>query len=330
MWYVKRNNIQHRMGIANSCWLGIQFCMDASLRNLDWSLIQAFLSVAEEGSLSAAARREGVSQPTLGRQIKALEEALDLEVVHRVAKGLELTPAGLAILPAARAMRDAMQNLTVTAASHSDALEGTVRISASEMTAQYILPKIIADIREAEPSIAIELHANNEYDNLLFHEADIAVRMGETKQLDVITRKLGTIEIGLFGSKFYIQRKGLPQDVNELMQLDFIGQDKGTIMVDGFRERGLDVTREWFKTRTDDNTAFFHLVCAGAGLGFLQVGLGRSREELVEVPLPFELPTLPVWLAAHQGMRHTPRVRLVWDMLAEGLAPWVASPPTRG
>ncbi|MEM8978380.1 MAG: LysR family transcriptional regulator [Pseudomonadota bacterium] len=300
------------------------------LRNLDWSLIQAFLSVAEEGSLSAAARREGVSQPTLGRQIKALESALDLEVVQRVAKGLELTPAGASILPAARAMRDAMQSLTLTAATHSNALEGSVRISASEMTAQYILPKIVADIREAEPSISIEIHANNGYDNLLFHEADIAVRMGETTQLDVIARKLGGLELGLFASQSYIQRKGMPQDLTEMMSLDFIGLDKGTALVEGFRERGMDVTREWFKTRTDDNTTYFNLLCSGAGLGIVQARLARSRGDLVEIPLPLDLPVLPVWLAAHQGMRHTPRIRLVWDMLAKGLAPWVASAPTQG
>ena len=318
------------MGIAKNRRMGIQFCMDANLKALDWSLVQSFLAVAEEGSLSAAARREGLSQPTLGRQIKAMEEGLGVDLVQRVAKGLELTSAGISILPAARAMRDAMQTLTVTAAAQSDALEGTVRISASEMTAQYILPPIIADIREAEPSIALEVHASNQYDNLLFHEADIAVRMGETTQLDVITRKLGQIEIGLFGAKTYLQRVGIPEDLQQLMSLDFIGQDRNSTIVRGFQERGIDVARDWFKTRTDDNTTYFELVRAGCGLGFLQARMGRSMNELQEVPVPFDLPQLPVWLAAHQGMRNTPRIRIVWDMLAEGLAPWVAHSPTQG
>ena len=131
--------------------------MDADLRNLDWSLIAAFVAVAETGSLSAAARAMGSTQPTLGRQIKALERQLGTLVFQRNPRGFDLTDTGASLLPAALAMRDAANELALTVAGKTTSLEGTVRITASVATSIYHLPRIIADIRQQEPDIAIEL-----------------------------------------------------------------------------------------------------------------------------------------------------------------------------
>ena len=294
-----------------------------SINTLDWSLVQAFLAVAETGSLSAAARSLNASQPTLGRQIKAMETQLGATLFHRQARGFALTETGAALIAPANAMRDAMMQITLTAAGREARLQGTVRITASIATSLYHLPAIIADIRIREPDIAIELAPSDDSRNLLFREADIAVRMYRPEQLDLVAQHLGNIPLGIFAAKSYIARRGIPTGPDDIMTHDFVGFDTNPAIIDGFREAGFPVERDWFKVRCDDNVAYWNLVRGGCGIGFAQMSLGMDDPDMVEIDLGFPLPPLPIWLVAHEAMRQTPRVRRVWDMLAAGLRPLV-------
>lgn len=297
--------------------------MNDSLNTLDWSLVQAFLAVAETGSLSAAARSLKASQPTLGRQIKAIETQLGATLFHRQARGFALTETGAALVAPASAMRDAMLQITLTAAGREAKLAGTVRITASMATSLYHLPQIVADIRIAEPDIAIELAPSDDSRNLLFREADIAVRMYRPKQLDLVAQHIGDIPLGVFAAKSYVARRGLPTGNQDLMAHDFVGFDANPAIIEGFRAAGFPVDRDWFKVRCDDNATYWNLVRAGCGIGFAQTSLGRDDPDIVEIDLGFPIPPLPIWLTAHEAMRQTPRVRRVWDMLAIGLRPLV-------
>lgn len=153
----------------------------------DWSLIQSFLAVADCGSLSAAARQLDRSQPTLGRHIQSLEASLNQQLFDRHPRGLRLSQAGTALLPMAREMQAQMYRLSLQAAGQSEELAGTVRITASVFASHYLLPPILADIRQAEPGIELELVPTDESENLLYRAADIALRMYRPSQLDVIT-----------------------------------------------------------------------------------------------------------------------------------------------
>ena len=287
----------------------------------DWTQVQAFLAVAEHGSLSAGARALGTSQPTLGRHIKSIEAALEAELFRRVPSGLELTDTGRTLLEPAQKMREAAGQIALQAAGQGDRLEGTVRITASIFTAQSAMPPIIARIRRAEPKIAIELVATDDAENLLFREADIAVRMFRPTQLEIITQHLGDLELGLYASKDYLDFAGRPKSIDDLMACDFVGYDRSERIITGMRERGIEVTRDFFKTRCDLHTVNWALVQAGCGVGFAQRNVA-DRDPLVEEVLSgLDIPALPVWLAAHETMRQNPRVRRVWDMLAEGLSP---------
>lgn len=298
--------------------------MDTSFANLDWSLIRAFLAVAETGSLSAAARALGTSQPTLGRQVKAMEAQLGAELFHRRPKGFDLTETGAALVEPARAMRASANRIALAAAGREARLEGTVRITASVAMALHHLPPIIARIRADEPAIQIELVPSDGSSNLLFREADIAVRMYRPRQLDLVTTHLGDIELGLFGATGYLDRRGRPAQQDELLEHDFVGYDANPAILDGFRAAGFALSREWFATRCDDHAAYWELVRAGCGLGFAQASVGRACPCVEEIRVGLELPSLPVWLTAHETMRRTPRIRRVWEMLAEGLAPVIA------
>lgn len=298
--------------------------MASDIDRMDWSLIRAFLAVADTGSLSAAARRLGTSQPTLGRQIRQIELSLDLPLFLRRPRGLDLTESGAALLPHARRMAEAMNAFALTAAGQTEDLRGTVRLTASTVVAQYVLPPIIADIRRAEPLIQIELVASDSSDNLLFREADIAVRMYRSTQLDIITRHLGDLRLGVFATRGYLDRRGWPRQATDLMDHDLIGYDRNDLILRHMRALGWPATREMFAIRCDSQTTYMALLQAGCGIGFAQVGIMGSVPDMVELDLGLDLPHLPVWLAAPQAMRNTPRIARVWDLLTDGLAPRLA------
>lgn len=298
--------------------------MDTAIDTLDWTLLRSFLAVAETGSLSAAARALGSSQPTLGRQIRAIETALGSELFRRHPKGFDLTETGLALVEPAKAMRDAVRRIGLTAAGREQRLEGTVRITASEVVSFHLLPEIVAAIRVAEPQIEIEVVPSDDSSNLLYREADIAVRMYRPTQLDLVTKHLGDVDLGLFASEGYAARRGVPKSPEDLLSHDIVGYDVSPLIIKGFRSGGLIVDRSFFKTRCDNQLVAWELVKAGAGLGFAQRSVGLAEPLVREVRLGLDLPSLPVWLTAHQAMRHTPRIRRVWEMLEDGLRPHVS------
>ncbi len=298
--------------------------MDQPLSSLDWSLVQAFLAVADTGSLSAAARALGTSQPTLGRQIKAMEHHLGVELFHRRPRGFALTEIGADLVAPAQAMRNAIQEIAMAAAGQQNQFAGTVRITASVATSAVHLPPIIAGIRLAEPDIEIELVPCDDSRNLLYREADIAIRMYRPTQLELVTQHIGDLRLGVFVAHSYLDRRGRPTDMADLLQHDFVGFDKNRAIVDGFRQAGMDIDRSFFKTRCDDNIAYWELVRAGCGIGFAQAEVGKADPLVEELNFGMPLPTLPIWLTAHEAMRQTPRIRRVWELLAKGLQPLVA------
>lgn len=297
--------------------------MDAGLAKLDWSLVQTFLAVAESGSLSEAARQLGMSQPTAGRQIRQIETTLALELFQRQPRGLSLTDAGAALLPHARRMAEGMQGFNLAAAGRSETLSGPVRVTASVFTAQHHLPLILARLRAEEPQISIDLVPTDRSENLLYREADIAVRMYRSEQLDIVTRHLGEIELGLYAAKSYIARRGEPKTFEAFLSHDLVGYDRSDLILKGLRDAGVDAQRDWFATRTDHHGVYWELIRAGCGIGFARCNVGDSDPLVLRVLPDMPLPRLPLWLAAHEAVRNTPRIRRVWDALAEGLMPIV-------
>jgi len=294
--------------------------MDKGFPQADWSLIQSFLAVAETGSLSAAARQLGRSQPTLGRQIRELEQSLGGELFERHARGLRPNALGQQILPMAQRIRESVHAVSLAAAGQSEKLEGSVRISASVFMSQYLLPGLLAEIREAEPAIQLELVPSDSSENLLFRQADIAVRMYRPRQIDIVTKQVATLDLGIFAARSYLRRKGTPSSPADLLNHDLVGYDRNDLIIRHMREGGLPVSRENFLVRCDNQAVYWELVRAGCGLGFSQRGVAQNDPDIVEIDLDIQIPALPVWLATHQAMRHTPRIRRVWELLARGIA----------
>jgi DNA-binding transcriptional LysR family regulator len=282
----------------------------------DWTLIRSFLAVAEAGSLSAAARATGVSQPTLGRHVQAVEAALQVQLFTRTAQGQVLTEAGRALLAPARAMQAAAAELALTAKGHASGIEGTVRITASRVVSQVILPRILARIRAEEPGIQIDLVPSDTTENLLFGEADIAFRMYRPTQPDLVARQIGEVPLGLYAARSYLDRRGRPASVDDLMGYDFVGQDRMDQIIRVMRGLGIEVGRSFFPVRCDDPVTYVELVRAGCGLGGILRAVGDPDPALERIDLIPDLPSLPVWLTAAPRLRQSPRLRRVWDLVA--------------
>lgn len=282
----------------------------------DWTLIRSFLAVAEAGSLSAAARATGISQPTLGRHVQAIEAELEVTLFTRTALGQTLTEAGQALLPAARAMQAAAAELALTAKGHASGIEGTVRITASRVVSHVILPPVLARLRQAEPGIQIDLVPSDTTENLLFGEADIALRMYRPTQPDLVARQITELPLGLYAAKAYLDRKGRPASHDDLMRMDFIGQDRMNQIIRVMSLLGIDVARSFFPVRCDDPLTYVELVRAGCGVGGILRAVGDPDPVLERIDLIPDLPSLPVWLTAAPNLRQSPRLRRVWDALA--------------
>jgi DNA-binding transcriptional LysR family regulator len=286
---------------------------------LDWTLLRAFLATIDTGSLSAAAIRIGATQPTLSRQIKELETAIGTPLFRRSVKGLEPTEAGLSLIDDARDMGRAAEALALKAQGKAETLSGTVRLTASVVVSNLILPPIIAQLRAAEPLIRIEIVASDASQNLLRRDADIALRMFDPTQNALIARKLGDTPLGLYAAQSYIARKGRPQAMRDILDHDVIGFDRADDILKGYAAHGFPVTRNQFPVRTDDQMVCWHLLLAGAGIGFAQCLLADAQPELERIDIGMNLPALPVWLVMHEEVRSNARIRRVADFLTVSL-----------
>ncbi|HEX8704914.1 MAG TPA: LysR family transcriptional regulator [Myxococcaceae bacterium] len=291
---------------------------------LDWQLYRSFLAVMDEGSLSGAARALGLTQPTLGRHIEALEQALATPLFLRSPQGLTPTEAAREIRPHAEAMRAAAASLRRAVSGGEGTERGTVRITASEVVGAEVLPPILARLRERHPGLSLELVLSNRTADLPRREADIAIRMIRPVQSALLSRKVGVTMLGLHARRDYLASHGTPRTLEDLGGHAVIGFDKETPSVQTLRAMGLRMTREAFTFRTDSDLAQLSLIRAGAGIGVCQVALGRREESLVQVLADeFSYP-LDLWVVMHENLRTSRRMRLAYDHLAEELKVYAA------
>lgn len=295
--------------------------MDGNINALDWTLLQSFSAVIETGSLSGAARKLGQSQPTIGRHVKQLELALGVDLFTRAPRGLVPTVAGLEIADMTRDMQSAATRLRLIADGKAGNLSGTVRITASVVTSHFILPRIVADMRQAMPEIQIDLVPSDTTENLIFREADIAVRMYRPTQLDVITKHICDQPMAVYAAKSYLDRMGRPETMEEAARLDFVGFDKSDLIIRVMTDLGLKATRDFFAVRCDQQAVHWELVRAGCGLGGAQTIIGDADPTMERILKgQMQLQALPIWLTAPQALHSNPRIRAVWDYLSEALA----------
>lgn len=286
-------------------------------RRFDWNLIKTFLAVLDAGTLSGAATATGSSQPTTGRHIDELEALTGLVLFERGRSGMMPTPNALALAAEARAMRSGADAFAMAAAGRDTAVEGTIRITASEVVSTYFLPDMLVALAEEEPALEIELVASDSVQNLLSRDADIAVRMVRPVQNDLITRKVNEAAMGAYAHRDYLAKHGTPRTLDEIFSHRIVGQDRGDLILRGMAALGVTCDRSAFAFRTDHPIASWQLLRAGAGIGFAQVAIATRAPELVPILPDLHIEPLPYWLCSHRELRHSAKVRRVFDYLSE-------------
>lgn len=288
-------------------------------RSFDWNLVRSFLAALDHGSLLGAARALGASQPTLGRHIAELEAQLGTVLFERTGRGLRPTAMAEQLAASARAMESGADQLA-RSISGADAEEaGSVRLSASQPVACYVLPPILAQMRLALPGIQVELIASNAVSNLLRREADIALRMVQPDQGSLVARRIGRVTLGAYAHRDYLQRRGTPRQLADLLNHDVIAGDRDEAVLRAYREFGFNVDKTAFALRTDDLIAYWQAVRAGLGIGFVGDTLAASDPQVVPVLPALKIPPLPIWLTVHREIRSNRRIRAVYDFLARAV-----------
>ena len=283
----------------------------------DWNQVRAFLATAEEGSLSAAARALGQTQPTLSRQVAALEEELGITLFERAGRAMALTTAGMELLEHVRDMADAANRISLSASGQSQTVEGRVVITATETMAARHLPPIIKKIHQAAPNIQIDILPSNEVQDLTRREADISIRHARPEQPDLIAKLIRETTGHLYASREYLRQIGPVNKLEDVRKATIIGIDRTDEMIAAMQEYGLELSLEQYRFNSPSGHVLFELVRLGLGISILTKEVESYADNIVPV-LPDQLAIpIPVWLVTHRELHTSKRIRIVYDILAE-------------
>ena len=292
-------------------------------RPAKWDLYQTLHAVLQTGSLSAAARLLGLSQPTVGRHIEQLEQALGLPLFTRSPQGLRPTDFARQLSPHLEAMSAAADTIIRDASGEAEGDTGVLRITASEIVGAEVLPPILAEFHDRHPGIAVELGLSNKNDDLLRREADIAVRMVRPTQGALLAKRVGSLALGLFAHRRYLEKHGIPNSLLSAGQ-SAIGFDRDMQAQRAFETLKLPLRREYFAFRSDSDLAQLAAIRAGFGIGGMQHAIARRDPDLVQVLTDEFSFDLEVWVVMHEDLKASRRMRLMFDHLVEGLGRYVA------
>ncbi|WP_299599868.1 LysR family transcriptional regulator [uncultured Tateyamaria sp.] len=289
-------------------------------RGFDWTHLRAFLATAETGSLSAAARQLGLAQPTIGRQVSALEDALRLTLFERTSRSMTLTDAGRDLLIEARKMGDAAARITVMAQGRTQGLDGIIRVTASDMMSAYVLPDTLLKLRDLAPRLRVDVIAANDIRDILKREADIAIRHVRPTEADLIARKIGDSSAHLYASKSYVAARGSPKTVEDLKEHDFISMADDDAFVAAMEEYGIPVSRANLRSGSTSGITTWELLRKGFGIFPMSDHIGDQFDDAVRLLDGVTDLSFPVWLVTHRELHTSKRIRLVFDLLAEMLS----------
>lgn len=295
--------------------------MHLRMDKLDWNQLRAFLETADTGSLSAAARKLGLTQPTLSRQVAAIEISLGVTLFERVGKAMVLTPTGLDLLEHARVMGTAAEALSLAATGRSQAVGGVVSVSASDAVATHLLPPLVRQLREREPGIAIEVISTNALSDLQRREADIAIRHVKPEQPDLIARLIREAAASFYASRAWVQLHGHPRTGQEAAHLPFVGSDRSGRYLGYLRQHGLPLSEANFSCYADHSVAHWALVRQGMGIGAMMDEIALDTPGIVRVLDDVPPVRFPIWLVTHRELRTSRRIRVVFEALSHGLMP---------
>ena len=291
----------------------IHFCMN------EWSDYPIFLAVAETGSLTAAGEQLSISQPTVGRRMKALEARFGAPLLTKEDGKLAPTEFGYLVLDHVRRMEAEADAITRSSATLEHSLVGPVMITASEGIGDFWLPAIIQKFRKANPDIIIDINIDFRAANLAQREADIALRwMGPGTQNSLIGRRVTSFGFGLYASKQYLTERGTPTHPEDLLDHDGVRLNIGPDAFWPSDENGSIVPLPRTVFSSNNLMAHFNAVFSGYGIGMIGHASCAAEMSLVQV-LPDITREEDLWVVAHEDLKKSARIRAAFDFIVDAL-----------
>lgn len=278
------------------------------MNNVHWNLIRTFLTVVKLGSLSAAAKELGCSQPKLTRDIKSLESLTQLNLFKRSTQGATLTESGQLLVEPAQKMNECALSFNRKAAGLSTELSGDIRISVNEMVGLYLLPPVIAEFHQQHPYVNIEIVISNQTSSINKREADIALRMYRPTQPELVVKRLPNMPLGFYAHKDYIKRYGIPENFDDIKSHTIIGFDESTRFIDSAQSQGTKLERSDFKIRTDNILMQINLANAGIGIVATHKEIAKKVFNLQEIMEWVFLPDLQFWIVCHADTQYNTKI----------------------
>lgn len=282
---------------------------------MEWSDLRLFLAIAREGTLVAAARTLALTQPTMGRRLRALEEAVGHPLFQRTRAGLVLTDDGATLLGHAERMEEEALAIERRLAGQAQQLEGTLRITSSDWFGAHVLAPVLADFAVLHPRVAIELLTDARFLDLSRREADVAFRIRPFDDADVVSRKLLRMRYGVY------LRRGLARPV--------VGDGTGSALIaldaafagtpdDSWLQAMLPRAHVTFRSNSRDVQA--RMCALGLGVAVLPIPLGDRTDGIERIDLGAEPPDRDTWIGYHRDLRRLARLRALLDLVIERLA----------
>lgn len=277
---------------------------------MEWSDVRIFLAIARGGTLGAAARSLSLTQPTMGRRLRALEQAVGHALFQRTSDGFVPTDEGAAVLSHAERMEEEALSLQRELAGKERELDGTLRLSCSDWFGIHVLSPILADFAHLYPRITIEILTESRFLSLSRREADLAFRIRRFSEADVISRKLMHIDYGLYtksGSKAPIVGDGAG---HRLVTMDeaFADMPDAEWLRRTFPKAGIAM-------RSNNRDVQAALCIGGVGLAVLPRPLGDAMNGIERIGLAEPPPGRDTWIGYHRDLRRLPRLRALLDLV---------------
>jgi DNA-binding transcriptional LysR family regulator len=295
------------------------YLIQAGLALDDWNLLRSFIAIYETGTLTEAAIRLNTTQPSMGRHLRELEAQINETLFVRLPGKLKPNTRADTLFEAILPMRHSIREAEKLFANTAQTVSGVVRVAVSEAYAYHVIPAMLLPLLDEHPELEIELSVSNQTDNLLRRDADIAVRFFRPVQDDVIAIKVGDTSLGIYAHEDYLKRHGEPTELEVSGGHILSGNDREAIPATGVFHGAPPKQPIRFRFRTDFVLAREACAIAGHTMSMMFVDIAKTKPQLQRVLADRIELKQEVWLCAHEELRRSPRMRLVWEHLEVAL-----------
>jgi DNA-binding transcriptional LysR family regulator len=291
----------------------------------DWNLLRSFIAIYETGTLTEAAARLNTTQPSMGRHLRELEAQINEILFVRLPGKLKPNARADALFEAILPMRHSTREAANLFANSAETVAGAVRVAVAETYAYHVIPAILLPLLNKHPELEIELSVSNQSDNLLRRDADIAMRFFRPLQDDLIAVKVGDTSLGMYAHEDYLQQHGEPTELELTAGHIVSGNDREPMPKAGVLHGAPPKQPIRFRFRTDFVLAREASATAGHTMSMMFVDIAKTKPQLKRILADRINLKQEVWLCAHEELRRSPRMRLVWEQLEVSLRARFAS-----